>query len=334
MPDTEQSTVAIAPATRISVVTPTLRRPQEVAELLRNLAVQTLRPFEFILVDGAPEGEEATRMLAEAEFSHAPFPCRYLRHGGGTAIQRNMGIEAAQGEFIALIDDDIRLDPGFLAATEEAYARDPNKKVGGIVGYRTNEHFGLETRQRWSWYRRLHLLTTFEPGRYDFKTGYPINANLQQPFSGTREVDFMTTACAVWRREVFAQGLSFDPFFRGYGVLEDAHFSLRARRSWSLLQCGDARCQHLHSLGGRTSRRKIGYMYVVNYYYVFRDIAGPLNAGQKLRFWRFQGFELLRVTSSALRRLRWGDLSEVAGRLRGFVAVLTGSAWHHRGSLS
>src|ERR1043166_9876365 len=91
---------------RISVVTPTLRRPQEVLELLQNLAAQALPVFEFILVDGAPEGEEETRTVAEKEFRHAPFPCRYIRHGGGTAIQRNVGIEAAQGDFIALMDDD------------------------------------------------------------------------------------------------------------------------------------------------------------------------------------------------------------------------------------
>src|SRR5438067_1209813 len=87
-------------APRISVVTPTLRRPQEVAKLLQNLAGQSLRPFEFILVDGAPPGEEETRAVAETEFENLPFRCRYIRHGGGTAIQRNVGIEAAQGDFI------------------------------------------------------------------------------------------------------------------------------------------------------------------------------------------------------------------------------------------
>src|SRR6516225_10129987 len=65
--------------TCVSVVTPTLRRAQEVHELLQNLGAQTLRPLEFILVDGAPEGEEETRHIAEAEFPHAPFSCRYLR---------------------------------------------------------------------------------------------------------------------------------------------------------------------------------------------------------------------------------------------------------------
>lgn len=325
VPESQSPRVLAVP--RISVVTPTLRRPQEVAELLANLAAQTLQPLEFILVDGAPEGEEATRKVAEQEFGKATFPCRYIRHGGGTAIQRNVGIEAAQGEYIALIDDDIRLEPDFLAQVARAFAADASKRVGGVVGFRTNQEFKLESRARWHWYRKLGLLTTFEPGRYDYRTGYPINACMQPTFSGVREVDFMTTACAVWRREVFADGLRLDPFFRGYGVLEDAHFSLRARRTWSLLQCGDARCQHLHSPHGRTNRRKIGYMCVVNYYYVFRDVAGPLSLRQKFRFWRYQAFELVRILGSGLRRLRSDDWAELAGRLKGFLAVFTGSAW-------
>jgi len=295
--------------------------------MLQNLAAQTTRPFELILVDGAPDGEEETRQVAEREFPKMPFPCHYIRHGGGTAVQRNVGIAAVQGDFIALIDDDIRLERDFLKEIEKVFAKDRDGKIGGVVGYRVNEHFVLSSRGRWRWYHRLGLLKTFEPGRYDFQTGYPINANMQPAFHGVREVDFMTTACAVWRRAVFTNGLYFDPFFRGYGVLEDAHFSLHARRNWTLLQCGDARCQHLSSPNGRPNRGKIGYMCVVNYYYVFRDVAGPLTMPQNFRFWRYQTFELLRITLSGIRRLSRDDWAELGGRFRGFVAVLSGSAW-------
>jgi hypothetical protein len=148
---------------------------------------------------------------------------------------------------------------------------------------------------------------------------------MQPPFRGVRDVDFMTTSCAVWRREVFDSGLSFDPFFRDYGMLEDAHFSLRAGRRWRLWQCGDARCQHLHSPHGRPQNRKIGYKCVVNYYYVFQDIVRPLTWRHQIRFWRFQAFELLRVLSSAIRRRRWSDLMELLGRIEGIFAVALGS---------
>ncbi len=309
----------------ISVVTPTLHRPNEVAGLLRNLSEQTMLPAEVILVDGAPASEKQTEELVQALSESLPFPCRYLRHARGTAIQRNAGIEKARGSLVALIDDDVRLEPDFLRVCFDVLSRDA--KAGGVVGYRTNQHFRPRTRQRWRWYRRLRLLTTFEPGRYDFQTGYPINANMQPPFSGVREVDFMTTACAVWRREVFESGIRFDPFFSDYGVLEDAHFSLRAGRKWRLLQCGDARCVELNSVNGRVNKRKLGYKYVVNYYYVFRSVAGPLTLRQKTRFWRYQAFELFRVATSAMRRRRAGEVSELLGRLEGALSIARGKAF-------
>lgn len=308
----------------ISVVTPTLRRPEEVVELLENLCRQTLLPTEVILVDGAPSEEKETQRMVAGMRESLPFVLRYLRHGGGTAIQRNVGIDQAAGEFVAFLDDDIRLEADFFERMIEVFEQDEKRAVGGIVGYRTNEYFKADEAQRWRWYRRLKLLTTYEPGRYDFASGYPINANMQRPFSGVREVDFTTTSCVMWRREVIDSNLRFDPFFRDYGVLEDAHFSLRAGRRWKLLQCGDARCLHLASPRGRTNRRKIGYKYVVNYYYVFQDVAGPLRWRQKLRFWRFQAFEFLRISSSAIRRRRLDDVKELQGRLEGFGSVLRG----------
>ncbi len=309
---------------RISVVTPTFRRPREVIELLQNLCQQTLLPGEVIIVDGAPDEETATERAVNQIAYPSPFPCKYLRSEKGTAVQRNAGINIASGDLIALIDDDVRLEPDFLAQIAEVFTRDTRGEVGGIVGYRANRHFKPSEAKRWRWYRRLNLLTIYKPGRYDFHTGYPINANLQAPFGGTREVDFMTTACAVWRRRVFDSGLRFDLFFQDYGVLEDAHFSLRASRQWKLLQCGDARCLELHSPSGRVNSQKIGYKCVVNYYYVFKDIAGPLSWRQKYRFWRFQAFEFARVAASAIRRRRKSDWMELRGRFQGFAAIVRG----------
>lgn len=313
-------------STKISVVTPTLHRPQEVLGLLDTLVKQELLPHEVVFVDGAPIQNGETQKAIESAVDSFPFKIRYIRSGRGTAIQRNTGIEAADGNLIALIDDDVRLDPSFLRKMSEHFESDREKKVGGIVGYRTNHHFRSDDSERWRWYKRLKLLTTYEPGHYDYETGYPINNNMQPPFEGVRPVDFMTTACAVWRREVFDSGLRFHTFFRDYGVLEDAHFSLRAKRNWTLLQHGEAHCEELHSPNGRVNSRKIGYKCVVNYYFVFKDVANPLSLNQKYRFWRYQAFEFFRIGASVIRRRRWKDVQEIAGRVQGVFAVMSGAA--------
>ncbi len=318
------------PIGSISVVTPTLRRPREVAALLENLSQQTLLPVEVVLVDGAPVEERDTEnVIAALSDNSLPFDVNYFRHQRGTAIQRNKGIEeASTSDFIAFVDDDVRLEPDFLEKIVEIFSADKDKKVGGVVGFRANQSFEFSSHRRWRWYRRLKLLTTFEAGKYDFASGYPINANAHPPFNGVRRVDFMTTACAVWRREVFDEGLRFDPFFSDYGVLEDAHFSLRAGRRWELLQCGDARCTEGHAPAGRVDRKRIGYKCVVNYYYVFQDNVRPLTWQHRMRFWRFQLFELLRVAGSAVGRRRVDDWMELRGRLEGFAGVLLGTNPH------
>ncbi len=308
----------------ISIITPTLHRAAEVKDLLENLKQQSVLPTEVILVDGAAVGDDSTREVVSSVKDGCPFEVVYIRRNGGTAIQRNHGIDVARGSFVAFIDDDVRLAGDFLKSVLSVFEADAEFAIGGVVGYRTNEYFDTADSERWRWYKRLRLLSVYEPGKYDFKCGYPINSSMQPPFSGTREVDFMTTACAVWRREVFDSGLRFDKFFRDFGVLEDAHLSLRARREWKLLQCGDAHCEELHSPKGRENKRRIGYKCVTNYYYVFRDIAGPLKFGHRFRFWRYQAFEVFRIAASALRRRRWSDVTELAGRFQGMLSVLSG----------
>jgi glycosyltransferase involved in cell wall biosynthesis len=311
----------------VSVVTPTFRRPVEIVGMLENLSQQTHLPMEVIIVDGASTEERASEEAITPIIDSFPFRVRYIRHGGGTAIQRNVGIDVAEGDFISFIDDDVRLAPQFFQQVLVAFDTPGERRIGGIVGYRTNQHFRPEDRLRWRMYRRLNLLKTFEPGAYDFECGYPVNNNMQPPFAGVRKVNFMTTACAVWRREVLDSGLRFDTFFSDYGMLEDAHFSLRAGRRWELLQCGDAHCEELSSRNGREDRRKIGYKCVVNYYYVFRDIVGPLTWRHQVRFWRYQAFELLRIGTSAIRRMRAADVHDLRGRLEGMFAVARGTGF-------
>lgn len=306
----------------VSVVTPTLHRPQEVAQLLADLARQSSPPHEVIVVDGAPHETQDTEEVVATLGPDLPFDCRYLRRGGGTAVQRNAGLDGARGDFIAFVDDDIRLDSTFLEIMMGVFKADERKEVGGATGYVINAHLDPKTSSRWRWYRRLRLFTTYEPGRYDYASGYPINRYLQTPHDGLREVDVMGAGCAVWRKEVFEDGLRFSLFFGGFGVLEDAHLALRARRRWKLLECGKARCVHLSSPAGRENRRILARKTAVNYRYVFIDIVSTRTWRHEVRFWRVQGFDLLRSLAYALRHRRSDDWLTVLGKAEGIVQAV------------
>ncbi|MBD3245691.1 MAG: glycosyltransferase [Candidatus Omnitrophica bacterium] len=303
--------------TRISVVTPTLFRPEEVMGLLENLCRQILLPEEVIIVDGAPQEEKSTEARVVRAHARLPFRCHYIRAGGGTAVQRNIGIDAASGNFLAFIDDDVRLDRDFFERIVEVFADDDGCRIGGIAGYITNQYFDPQRSLRWKWYRRLRLLSTYEPGRYDFNTGYPVNRYMYPPHSGVRKIDFMGANCAVWRKAVFSQGFRFDEFFADYGVLEDVHFALRAGRKWDLYECGRARCVHLRSPGGRVNSGQMNYKTAVNYRYVFVDAVPRRTWRQECAFWRMQIFDLCRLAYVALRSGNPADWHAVGGKCAG-----------------
>lgn len=306
----------------ISVVTPTMDRPAEVRSLIQNLAAQQFRPLELVLVDAAPAGMNETQDLVRDLAPTVPFPISYIRRGGGTAIQRNIGIDAAHGAFVAFIDDDMILENDFFVEIMAAFAADTGEKVGAVAGYITNQYLDPTKSRRWRWYRRLNLFTTYEPGMFDFQTGYPINRYLQAPHDGIREIDFIGSNCAVWRKRVFAEGLRFSPFFIDYGVVEDAHLALSARsRGWKIWEVGKARCQHLHSSRARASKRSVARKTAVNYRFLFVDIVPKRSVVQEFRFWRVQVVDLVRQLAWAVRNGGKDEWAAALGKLEGIIAA-------------
>jgi len=289
--------------------------------MLDNLTRLTVLPLEVVLVDGAPEGEDDTQTVVQSILPTLNYRLVYIRRGGGTAIQRNIGIDRAQGAYIAFIDDDVRLNPDYFERMLEVYEKDTERRIGGMAGYITNQFLDPAKSPRWRWYRRMRLFTTYEPGRYDFQSGYPINRYLHPPHDGVREIDFMGSNCALWRREVIDSGLRFDEFFSDYGTLEDAHFALRAKRKWTLVENGRACCQHLHAQGGRQNSRRIGYKTAVNYRFVFMDIVPERTWRQEWRFWRVQVFDLFRMLAFAVRSRAGKDWQGVLGKATGIAAA-------------
>jgi glycosyltransferase involved in cell wall biosynthesis len=87
----------------ISVIIPTYRHRDYVLATIDSVFSQSFKDFEVIVVDdGSTDGTAALlRPLVERKM------IRYFRQeNAGQARARNTGLEAASGEFIALLDDD------------------------------------------------------------------------------------------------------------------------------------------------------------------------------------------------------------------------------------
>ncbi len=105
-------------AARVAAVIPTWNRRDLLATLLRNLAEQT-RPFAEIIVVDNGSADDSVELAAMAGAT-------VLKMGRnlGFAAAVNRGKEAADAEWIAILNNDVTLEPDWLtklvdAATQE-----------------------------------------------------------------------------------------------------------------------------------------------------------------------------------------------------------------------
>ncbi len=108
----------------VSIIVPTLRRPESLERALRSLFGQTGvadRVSEIVVVDNDPSGSAAGGV--EALRALSPWPLVYVHAPRpGVATARNAGLAATAAPLIAFLDDDEAAAPGWLAALLEAHA--------------------------------------------------------------------------------------------------------------------------------------------------------------------------------------------------------------------
>jgi len=105
-------------ACRISVIIPTYNRVPYLGEAIRSVLAQPAEGMEIIVVDdGSTDTTEAVVRGFDAGLTYLRVP-----HRGQPAATRNRGLEAARGDFIALLDSDDLFLAGKLAGQSAALA--------------------------------------------------------------------------------------------------------------------------------------------------------------------------------------------------------------------
>jgi len=128
------------PSPRVSLVIPVRNEEGSIGALIDSLRRQTRPPDEVVLVDGG--SIDSTVILARTLTAGDPR-YRVLEAGDATPGRgRNVGIVAAQHDWIALTDAGIELEPTWLERLVEAVERDPCvKAVYGNCEPVTNSFF-------------------------------------------------------------------------------------------------------------------------------------------------------------------------------------------------
>ena len=113
---------------KYSFIVPVYNRPDEVDELLDSLTRQTLADFEVVIVeDGSskPCREVCNKYEGRLDIHYFDKP------NSGPGQSRNYGAERAKGQYLIVLDSDVVLPEGYLAAVEAELQSKPADAFGG-----------------------------------------------------------------------------------------------------------------------------------------------------------------------------------------------------------
>jgi GT2 family glycosyltransferase len=152
-----------------SIVIPTRARLPYLEVALSSIVPEAERAGADVLVIDDAGPSQAARELTER------LGARYVphQHPLGLNVARNTGVACSQGELVVFVDDDVRVDAGWLAALLDAARTDPQVDV--FTGPISAQLDGPAPR---TCGRERPPITTLELGPHDRDTTYAWGANM------------------------------------------------------------------------------------------------------------------------------------------------------------
>lgn len=314
--------------TRISVVILTCDRPSQLASMLGDLAKQSRKISQLLVVNNA-QVAGPTRRVVEDLGCLASEQVLYLRGSPtfGTASGRNAALDEASGDVVFLFDDDLRFPTrDYLDQVCQVFESDVVRSIGAVTtSAGPIGALGLADRTRLRARRVVRWLFGLEPSREGMitRSGFPGRL----PAAGDADVDVLQGCVSAIRREV-AQTLRFDEGLerRPLALSEDVDFGLQVRRRWRIRLLGDAIAinGHMGRNGTATQWLDAGERYelIVRNYDRINRRHRPGKVNRLAFWWAMVGIGIERLGARVLRRpsagLAW------RGYCRGVKAVLAG----------
>jgi glycosyltransferase involved in cell wall biosynthesis len=203
----------------ISVVIATYGREESLRDTIVDVLQQDYAHYEVIVVDQTPVHHPDTQAFLD-ELADVGKIRLFKPKWASLPGARNFAVRRAKGEIIVFIDDDVQLQPGFLAAHAKNYERSEVGAVAGRVYDRmklADFETGLEIQDLppealdpgIAWYH-INLVHTVKPQRVLSARGCNMS----------------------YRRDIFVKhGIWFDERFQGSAVREESDFCLHLRQT-------------------------------------------------------------------------------------------------------
>ncbi|MFN7674473.1 glycosyltransferase family 2 protein [Flavobacterium sp.] len=264
----------------------TYMRPIPLLNLLNSVKEQTLYPNEILIIDGSTN-DETRAIIAQNSFQNLTY-FQVSEVDRGLTKQRNFGISkiSNDSEVICFLDDDTILETLYFKELITTYSIFPD--AVGVGGYITNEVEWEKVEENYvpkkdefyfdGWKRKeskrfiirkkLGLDSNKPPGFMpEFSNGRGVG--YLPPSAKIYQVEHFKGGVASYRKEIFGR-FQFSSYFEGYGLYEDADFTLRISKTGNLYLNSNARLAHYHNVSGRPDKFKYGKMVVRNGWYVWR----------------------------------------------------------------
>jgi GT2 family glycosyltransferase len=314
-------------------------RPVPLLNLLNSVKVQTLYPNEILIIDGSTN-DETRAIIAQNSFQNLTY-FQVSEADRGLTKQRNYGISKVSNDIdvICFLDDDTILETDYFKELITTYSIFPDAL--GVGGYITNEVQWEKVEENYvpkkdefyfdGWKRKeskrfiirkkLGLDSNKPPGFMpEFSNGRGVG--YLPPSAKIYQVEHFKGGVASYRKEIFGR-FQFSSYFEGYGLYEDADFTLRISKIGNLYFNSNARLAHYHNVSGRPDKFNYGKMVVRNGWYVWRvNFPNPsLKARVKwnLIFFILSFILLGNVLTKPNKR---ATINEFAGRMVAWLSLL------------
>lgn len=269
-----------------SLVICTYKRAIPLITLLKSVQLQTFYPSEILVIDGSEDNDTQIALQSEIfknlNYFHVGIADR------GLTRQRNFGISKvnSSSEIVCFLDDDTVLKEDYFEQLISTYSNYPDALAVG--GYITNEiiwkkitddlvpkisefYFDGWKRtdgSRFILRKKLGLDSDVPPG-FAPKFSHGRSLGFLPPSGKTYETQQLMGGVSSFKKEVFDL-LQFSTYFEGYGLYEDADFTLRVSNIGKLYVNTNAKLEHYHDESGRPNKFQYGKMVVRNGWYVWR----------------------------------------------------------------
>lgn len=314
-------------------------RAKPLLYLLDSVKSQSLFPNEILIIDGSTN-EETRIALAQYTISNLKYYCVDAAHRGLTK-QRNFGIAhvATDSEIVCFLDDDTYLAPNYFEALIGTYSVFP--EALGVGGYISNETQWQKVAENYRPNRNEFFYDGWkrkDGSRFVVRKRLGLDSNLPPcflpEFSHGRSVGFLPPSGKIYEVQQFMGGVSsfrksildqhkFSTYFEGYGLYEDADYTLRLSNIGQLYLNTSAQLAHYHDGSGRPNKYNYGKMVIRNGWYVWRVKYPKPRLIARLK-WNSIALllTLIRGTNVLTAKRKKEALTETIGRIVGWFSLI------------